>query len=73
MSEVCPEHSGMVADMHGLSASINKLEEAVKILTLKLDILLQRPTWMVCVAISTMSGIIGVLGTFILYVHFAVK
>lgn len=35
--------------------------------------LAQRPGWLVCIVISVMGSIISVMGTFILYAHFAAK
>ena len=72
-SDVCPAHSGVIANMDGLGESINLLRHGVGELTNKLDEFVKRPTWLICIVISTMGGIIGVLSTFILYAHFANK
>ena len=70
---VCPAHSGVIANMDGLGNSIDLLRHGVGDLTNKLDEFVKRPTWLICIIISTMGGIIGVLSTFILYTHFAGK
>ena len=72
-TNVCPAHSGVIANMDGLGNSIDLLRHGVGDLTNKLDEFVKRPTWLICIVISTMGGIIGVLSTFILYAHFANK
>ena len=72
-TNVCPAHSGVIANMDGLGNSIDLLRHGVGDLTDKLDEFVKRPTWLICIVISTMGGIIGVLSTFILYAHFANK
>jgi len=72
-TDVCPAHSGVIANVDSLGRSIDQLRDGVSDLTNKLDEFVKRPTWLICIVISTMGGIIGVLATFILYAHFANK
>jgi len=82
--DLCSEHSGIVQMYVGMKETITGFSDNIKTLFTKFDNLsdkfeekivefAQRPTWLVCTVISCMSGIIGVLTTFILYAHFAGK
>ena len=70
---VCQAHSGVVAGMTNLGRNIDQLREAVKLLTAKLDEFVQRPTWRITAIISVLSSLCSIMGTFILYSHFASK
>lgn len=71
--DTCKAHSGVISNMSNLGRNIDELREAVKLLTAKLCEFVQRPSWIVCGVMSTMTGIIGILATFILYTYFAGK
>ena len=72
--DVCPQHSGVVTSLDniikGQSEMKDSLANLVELVQEKLAVLVQRPSWLVCIAISIQSSAIGVMATFILYHHF---
>ena len=68
--DVCQAHSGLVADVNNLGRNIDQLRETIGKLTMKLEELMQRPTWRVAMIISALSSLCGIFLTFILYTHF---
>lgn len=71
---VCTNHSGLVKSIENIETSMSKMAGSIEDLFEKFNGEIvkyaQRPTWLICSVVSTMSGIIGILITFILYAHF---
>ena len=75
--DFCSQHSGITENIKDIKETLAEVSINMTKLFDKFEGKIveyaQRPTWLVCTVISGMSGIIGVLLTFILYAHFGNK